>query len=63
MVSLEDVIVERVYCRTLRKFAKLMFQGKVKAALRFVSDKSRGSSLLISAQVGESTVLDTGGAH
>ena len=43
---------------TARKFANLMFQGKVKAALRFVSDKSRGSFLPISEQVGESTVLE-----
>ena len=43
---------------TARKFANLMFQGKVKAALRFVSDKSHGSFLPISAQVGESTVLE-----
>jgi len=43
---------------TARKYAKLMSQGKVKAALRFVSDKSRGSFLPVSAQIGESTVLE-----
>ena len=42
---------------TARVFARLMFQGKVKAALRFVSDQSRGSFLPISASVGDSTVL------
>ena len=34
-----------------------MSQGKVKAALRFVSEKSRGSFLPISTPIGESTVL------
>jgi len=33
-------------------------QGKVKIALRFVSDKSRGSFLPVSAQIWESTVLE-----
>ena len=34
-----------------------MFQGKVKAALRFVSEQSRGSFLPLSASVGDSTFL------
>ena len=42
---------------TARGFARLMFQGKVKAVLRFISDQSRGSFLPISASVGDSTVL------
>jgi len=41
-----------------RKFAKLMSQGKVKAALRFVSDKSCGSFLPVSTQIREFTVLE-----
>ena len=39
-------------------FARLMFQGKVKAALRFLSDQYCGSFLPISASVGDSTVLE-----
>ena len=35
-----------------------MFQGKVKAVLRFLSDQSRGSFLPISASIGDSTVLE-----
>ena len=35
-----------------------MFQGKVKAALRFLSDQCHGSFLPISASVGNSTVLE-----
>ena len=38
---------------TARVFARLMFQGKVKAALRFVSNQSRGSFLPTSASVGD----------
>jgi len=41
-----------------RVFARLMFQGKVKAALRMLMDNSRGSFLPLSAPVGDSTVLD-----
>ena len=35
-----------------------MFQGKVKGALRFPSDQSRGSFLPISVSVGDSTILE-----
>jgi len=39
-------------------FARLMFQGKVKAALRCLSNQSRGSFLPVAASVGDSTVLE-----
>ena len=35
-----------------------MFQGKVKVALQLLSSNSRGNFLLLSAKVGDSTVLD-----
>ena len=43
---------------TAHIFAQLMFQGKVKAALRLLSSNSWGNFLLLSAKVGDSTVLD-----
>ena len=39
-------------------FARHMFQGKVKAALCFLSDQSHGCFLPISVSVGDSTVLE-----
>ena len=39
-------------------FACLVFQGKIKAAMRFLTEQSRGSFLPLSTQVGESTVFD-----
>jgi len=43
---------------TSRFFARLMFQGKVKAALRYMSNHSRGSFLPLSSKIGESTVFN-----
>ena len=39
-------------------FARLVFQGKIKAAMRFLTEQSRGSCLPLSTPVGESTVFD-----
>ena len=41
-----------------RVFARLEFHGKVKAAMRFLMEQSRGSFLPLSTPVGESTVFD-----
>ena len=41
-----------------RIFARLVFQGKIKAAMRFLTDQSRGSFLPLSTPVGESTVFE-----
>ena len=41
-----------------RIFARLVFQGKIKAAMHFVTDHSRGSFLPLSTSVGEPTVFD-----
>ena len=41
-----------------RVFVRLMFQGKVKAAFRLLTDNSRGSFLSLSASVSDSTVLN-----
>ena len=43
---------------TSRDFARLMFQGKVKAALRYLSNYSRGSFLPLSSKIGDSTVFN-----
>jgi len=43
---------------TAQVFARLMFQGKVKAALRCLSNQSRGSFLPVAASVGNCTVLE-----
>ena len=43
---------------TAKVFARLMFQGKVKAALRLLSSNSRGDFLPLDAAVGNNTVLD-----
>ena len=40
-----------------RIFAHLAFQGKIKAAMRFLTEQSRGSFLPLSTPVGESTVF------
>ena len=41
-----------------RIFTRLVFQGKIKAAMRFLTEQSRGSFLPLSTPVGESTVFD-----
>jgi len=41
-----------------RVFARLTFQGNVKAALRLLSSNSRGDFLPLSVAVGNNTVLD-----
>ena len=39
-------------------FACLVFQGMIKAVMWFLTEQSRGSSLLLSTSVGESTVFN-----
>ena len=39
-------------------FAHLIFHGKIKATMRFLTEQSRGSFLPLSTPVGESTVFD-----
>ena len=41
-----------------RVLARLVFQGKIKAAMRFLTEQSRGSFLPLSTQVEESTVFE-----
>ena len=41
-----------------RVFARLVFHGKIKAAMRFLQEQSRGSFLPLSTPVGESSVFN-----
>ena len=41
-----------------RIFARLVFHGKIKAAMRFLTEQSRGSFIPLSTPVGESSVFD-----